>query len=84
MPTTLYDPEDRIVGYYLGFLILNVVYYTAWIMGLMGNDFAALYYLAYFALHVFNFFTDGFGVGVVFNQWREARKFRKVMDQELA
>lgn len=81
---TEYDREDRIVGYYLGFFILNVVYYVSWAMGLMENDFAALYYIAYAALHIFNFLTDGFGSGVVFNQWREARKFRKVMDRELA
>lgn len=81
---TLYSREDKIVGYYLGFLFLNAVYYLSWAMGLMGNQFAALYYVAYFALHVFNFFTDGFGVGVVFNQWREGRKFRKSLDKELA
>ena len=81
---TLYDQEDRVVGYYLGFLILNVVYYVSWAMGLMDNQFAALYYIAYAALHVFNFLTDGFGVGVVFNHWRESRKFRKVIDRELA
>lgn len=71
-------------GYLLVFLVLNVVYYASWAMGLPDTLFAPLYYIAYGVLHVFNVLTGGFGVGVPFLHWREQRKFRKELDKELA
>lgn len=76
--------DERQIGFSIVFLLLNVVYYTALVMGLFRTEFSTLYYIAYVALHLANFLTDGFSVGVVYTQWREARKFRKSMDKELA
>lgn len=76
--------DERAAGWILVYVTLNVVYYIAWWLGLPDNEFAALYYIAYGVLHLFNFLTGGFGVGVPFLHWREARKFRKSMDKELA
>ena len=74
--------EEKRVGYALVFLFLQVVYATAWYMGLPDASFVTLYYIAYGVLHLANFIFNGFGIGTLYVHWWEARKFRKSLDKE--
>lgn len=75
--------EAQRLGFFVVFLVLQFVMLTVSLMGFdSGDPFYYDYVVAFVALHLFNFVTNGFEIGDVIIQAVEARRFRKQLNKE--